>query len=71
MGQVWNLLVINLGTQLAEIKGEIEEIWKFNGQLGVKLKNLKPRTKMKRRWNLVLKLKFVKGKIEQNSKFLS
>jgi len=24
-------------TQLAEIKGEIKELWKFDGQLGIKL----------------------------------
>ena len=36
-----------LGIQLAEIMSEIEEIWKFNGQLMVKLKTLKPKIKMK------------------------
>jgi len=30
-----------LATKLNEIKGEIEEIWKFNGQLGAKLKKCK------------------------------
>jgi hypothetical protein len=30
-----------LGIKLNEIRGEIEEIWKFNGQLGAKLKKYK------------------------------
>jgi hypothetical protein len=30
-----------MGTQLAEIRSEIEEIWKFNGQLRAKLKKSK------------------------------
>jgi len=30
-----------MGTQLTEIRGEIKEIWKFNGQLRAKLKKFK------------------------------
>jgi hypothetical protein len=35
--------------QLTEIRGEIEEIWKFKGQLDVKLKKFKTKDQNKKK----------------------
>ena len=47
-------------------RGEIEENWKFNGQLRIKLHNSKTNDQnKKRRWNLGLALKFGRVKLHK------
>jgi hypothetical protein len=67
---------------LAEISGEIEEIWKFNGQLGVKLEKSKTNDQNEKEveiqgWNWsslggklnkIETLKPIRGLIERNKK---
>jgi hypothetical protein len=46
---------------LAEIKGEIEVIWKFNGQLGAKLKKSNTKNQNKKALKSVADIEVLQG----------
>ena len=50
-----------MGTQLIEIKGEIKENWKFNGQLSVNCINPIPMTNVKKTLKFGVDIKVRQG----------